>query len=53
LAIVRRYTDIQELTSTVIREFVDKIIVHEPDKSSGKREQKAEIHYNFVGRITT
>lgn len=51
LAVVRRYTDIQELTPTLLREFVDKIIVHEPDRSSGKREQKIEIHYNFVGEL--
>jgi hypothetical protein len=48
---VRRYTDIQELTPTLLREFVDKIIVHEPDRSSGKREQKIDIHYNFVGNV--
>jgi hypothetical protein len=51
LDIVRRYTDIQELTPTLLREFIDKIIVHEADKSSGKRQQEVEIHYNFVGMI--
>jgi len=52
LAIVRKYTDIQELTPTLLREFIDKIVVHEPDRSSGKREQKIDIHYNFVGEIS-
>ena len=51
LAIVRKYTDIQELTPTLLREFVDKIVVHEPDRSSGKREQKIDIYYNFVGEL--
>jgi hypothetical protein len=51
LIIVRKYTDIQELTPTLLREFIDKIIVHEADKSSGKRQQEVEIHYNFVGMI--
>jgi phosphoglycolate phosphatase-like HAD superfamily hydrolase len=51
LATVRRYTDIQELTPTILREFIDKIIVHEPDRSSGKRQQKVDIHYNFVGEL--
>ncbi|MCL2056189.1 MAG: DUF4368 domain-containing protein [Oscillospiraceae bacterium] len=41
----------QELTPTLLREFVDRIIVHEPDRSSGKREQKVEIHYNFIGDV--
>lgn len=51
LAVVRRYTDIQELTPTLLREFIDKIVVHEPDRSSGKRTQKVDIHYNFVGEL--
>jgi DNA invertase Pin-like site-specific DNA recombinase len=51
LATVRKYTDIQELTPTLLREFVDKIIVHEPDRSSGKRTQQVDIHYNFIGDI--
>jgi len=51
LAIVRKYTDIQELTLTLLREFIDKIIVHEPDRSSGKRAQQVDIHYNFIGDI--
>ena len=51
LAIVRKYTDIQELTPTLLREFVDKIVVHEPDRISGKREQKIDIYYNFVGEL--
>jgi len=51
LATVRKYTDIQELAPTIQREFIDKILIHEPDKSSGKRKQKVEIHYNFVREL--
>jgi hypothetical protein len=51
LAIVRRYTDIQELTPTLLREFVDRIVVYEPDRSSGRREQRVDIYYNFVGEL--
>lgn len=51
LAVVRRYTNIQELNPTVLREFVDKIVVHEPDRSHCKRTQKIDIHYNFVGDL--
>ncbi|MBU5439332.1 DUF4368 domain-containing protein [Tissierella sp. MSJ-40] len=39
----------QELTSTILNEFISKIIIHAPDKSSGKRKQKIEIVYNGVG----
>jgi len=32
-------------------EFVEKIIVHEADKSTGKRIQKVDIHLNFIGNF--
>ena len=31
--------------------FVEKIVVHAPDKSSGHRTQQIDIHYNFIGEI--
>ena len=40
-----------ELTPTMVNEFVKKIIVHEADNSSGKRVQKIEIIFNFVGQV--
>jgi len=49
LATVRKYTDIRELTPTILNEFISKIIIHAPDKSSGKRKQKVEIVNNGVG----
>lgn len=42
-AIVRKYVGIRELTPTIVNEFVKKIIVHAPDKSSGHRRQKIEL----------
>ena len=47
----KRYTDIQELTPELLRLFIQKIVVHEVDKSSGQRVQKINIYYNFVGKI--
>ncbi|MFZ7101134.1 MAG: DUF4368 domain-containing protein [Peptococcaceae bacterium] len=49
LATVRKYTGIQEFTPTILNEFISKIIIHAPDKSSRKRKQKVEIVYNGVG----
>ncbi len=48
-AIVRKYVGIRELTPTIVNEFVEKIIVHAPDKSSGHRRQKIELVWNFIG----
>lgn len=30
-----------------MHELIEKIVVHEPDKSSGHREQEVEIHFRF------
>ena len=49
--IVQKYVGIKELTPTIVNEFIKKIVVHAPDKSSGKRKQKIDIIFNFVGDI--
>lgn len=49
LSTVKKYTEIPELTSEIMHEFIDRIIVHEADKSSGKRIQEIEIIYNHIG----
>lgn len=50
--IVQKYVGIKELTPTVVNEFIKKIIVHAPDKSSGHRVQKVQIIFNFIGEFT-
>ena len=50
-AVIRKYVGITELTPTIVNEFVKKIIVHAPDKSSGHRRQKIQIIWNFVGDL--
>jgi hypothetical protein len=46
LAIVKKYTEIEELTPTILNEFVERIIVHAPNKSTGKRVQQLKIKRN-------
>ena len=50
-AVIRKYVGIRELTPTIVNEFVKKIVVHAPDKSSGHRRQKIEIVWNFIGEL--
>ena len=50
-AIVRKYVGIRELTPTIVNEFIKKIIVYAPDKSSGHRRQKIEPVWNFIGEV--
>lgn len=51
LELAKRYSDFTELTAPILHEFVEKIIVHEVDKSSGKREQQVDIYLNFIGQF--
>lgn len=51
IALVRRYTDFSKLTPAMINEFIEKIIVHEADYSSGERRQDVEIYLNFIGKF--
>ena len=43
MALARKYTDFSELTTPMINEFVDKIVVHEADKTSNERTQEVDI----------
>lgn len=51
LKLVRKYTDIQKLDAEIIREFVEKIIVFQPEKVDGHRQQKIQIIYNCIGAV--
>jgi len=51
LSIVKRYTRMKKLTPEILREFVDKIIVHHRQRVNGVDEQRIEIFYNCVGKI--
>ena len=51
VATVKRYTRIKKLTPEVLRQFVDKIIVHHRERIDGMDEQKIEIFYNCVGVV--
>lgn len=53
LKVVHKYEHIETLTPEIMHELIDKIIVHEPDKSSGKRVQDIEIHFHFDVAVTT
>lgn len=50
ISLISRYENFDELTNTMINEFVEKIIIHERDrKGSQTSKQKIEIYFNFIG----
>ncbi len=50
---VKRYTDIQELTLTILNELVEEIVVYQAEGVGKGRTQRLEVHYNFVGTLDT
>lgn len=53
LKIIRKYTEITELTSEILHEFISKIVVHQAEVVDRHRKQTMEIIYNCVGAIPT
>ena len=51
LALAKKYTDFTELTPQMIYEFVDKILVHAPEKIEGERTQEVEIYLKYIGKF--
>ena len=47
IGIVRKYSEIPKLTPEIMHEFIEKIVVHAPDKSSGHRTQQIDICFRF------
>lgn len=51
VAVVRRYTDFTELTTPMLNEFIEKIVVHEATGGRTDRKQKVDVYFNFVGQV--
>ena len=57
MKVVRKYTSFEELTPTLLREFVEKIVIYESEALDGKRRvrkfrrQEIEIYCSFIGKV--
>ena len=51
IALVRKYTDIRELTPEIIREFVERIEIFKPEYMNGRKVQKMRIVWNCIGEF--
>ena len=51
LKIVRKYSEIEELTLDILQEFIDKIVVHHREEVCGEKVQKIEGYYKMIGHI--
>lgn len=51
IALIDKYSDFETMTTTMLNEFVEKILVHERDrKGSIETTQAVEVYFNFVGK---
>ncbi|MCD7863902.1 MAG: DUF4368 domain-containing protein [Lachnospiraceae bacterium] len=50
-ALVEQYTDITELTESLLHTLIDKIVVHEKEVINGEIVMKVDIYYRFIGRV--
>ena len=52
ITLIEKYENFDNLTITMLNEFIDKILVHERDrKGSIQTTQEIEIYFNFVGKF--
>ena len=51
LEVVKRYTDVTELTPEILSEFIDKIVVYHKENQFGEMVQKVDIYYKMIGHI--
>ena len=52
LTLVRKYTDVQELTAEILREFVEKVYVYQAERIDGQKVQRVRIVWNCIGEFT-
>lgn len=53
LRLVKKYSEFEEITTPMLNEFIDKILVHEPvyGKKKSHKTQEIEIYFNFIGKL--
>ena len=52
VALIKQYANPTELTAELLNTLIEKIIIHEANKSAdGMRDQEIEIYYRFIGKI--
>ncbi len=49
--LIKQYTEITELTAPLLKELIDKIVLYQSETINGKRTQRIDIYYRFIGTI--
>ncbi len=52
IKLIKKYEDFSELSTTLLYDLVDKVVVHEADGSRGSsRTQQVDVYFNFIGNF--
>ena len=51
VALVRKHTDIRELSAEIVREFVERVEVFQPAQVGGRKVQRLRIVWNCIGEF--
>jgi len=51
LQLAARYSDLHELDAATVNELIEKIVIHSPEKSGGKKHVTIEVYFTYVGKI--
>lgn len=51
IALIKKYKDLDEVSDAMLRELIDKILVHEAEYVDGVRTQRVDVYFNCVGHI--
>ena len=53
ISLVRKRTDISELTAEVVNDFIDKVLISEPEHLGWRQKrQPIEVSFNYIGNIS-
>ena len=52
LTLARKYREIRELTPEILNGFIDKVLIHAPEKINGQRTVKIDVYFRFIGNFT-
>ena len=51
VALIKKYKEPTELTNELVRELLDKIVVHQAEGKGKEKVQRVDIYFNFVGNF--
>ena len=50
--LVKKYRDFEELTTPMLNDFIEKVVIHEAEGGRTKdRTQQVDIYFNFIGNF--